>query len=401
MNKLYYKEQDLTNKRVLMRVDYNVPLKDGQIESNTRITATLPTLRHIIAQAGAKLVLMSHLGRPDGKPKPECSLAICAEELRKLLPGVTVHFVPDCLAAAGTIESMHAGEICLLENLRYYGEEERNDAEFARKLAAYGDVFINDAFGTAHRAHASTEGVTHFFQGRCYAGDLMKRELDYLGDAVYAPVHPFVVILGGAKIADKIKVVENLVQKCDKLLIGGGMAYTFLKAQGKEIGRCLLQGDKIRMCQRLLAQYKDKIVLPVDGKYTAQVDFKNRRVPGPVVECDVDHIPADMEACDIGSRTVELFSGIIQGARTVVWNGPVGIFEIEPFNQGTQAIARAVQHATAQGAKCVIGGGDSESAIKQAKLENVGHISTGGGASLEFLEGKPMPGIASLTSKTA
>lgn len=381
-----------------MRVDYNVPLSEAgkKIDSNNRIVATIPTLRHILAQPGAKIILMSHLGRPDGKPNPEMSLRVVAEELRKLL-NVPVHFVPDCLQGDATIASMNPGEIVLLENLRYYGEEERNDAEFARKLASYGDVFINDAFGTAHRAHASTQGVTKYFPGKCYAGDLMKLELDYLGDAMAAPVRPFVAILGGAKIADKIKVVENLVQKVDKLIIGGGMAYTFLKAQGKEIGRCLLQADKLRMCEKLLEKYGDKIVLPVDGKYTAELDFKNRRV-GAVTVADVDHIPVNMEAVDIGPRTMQLFADTIKTARTVVWNGPVGVFEVEGCDVGTCEVARALAFVTENGGKTAVGGGDSEAAVKKAGVR-VGHVSTGGGASLEFLEGKPMPGVESLTSR--
>ena len=397
MAKLTLKDLELAGKRVLMRVDFNVPLDENQqITDDARIQAALPSIQHVIQQGG-KLILMSHLGRPKGRIVPEMSLAPAAERLSTLL-GQRVPLAPDCVGAEveAMVSGMNEGDVLLLENLRFHPEEEKNDAAFAERLARSGDCFVNDAFGAAHRAHASTEGVTHFFD-ECAAGFLMQKELEYLSAAVGQPKRPFVAILGGAKVSDKIPVIEHLLTKVDTLILGGGMAFTFFKAQGKEIGNSLLDADRIAFAGDLLARAGDKLALPVDCVVTDKLDFDGRKV-GAVKTVPSDQIPADWEGVDIGPETVKRFSEIIASAQTVVWNGPMGVFEIEDTAKGTFAIAEALAEATRTGATTIIGGGDSASAVKQAGVEQqMSHVSTGGGASLEFLEGKTLPGVEALT----
>ena len=399
MAKLTLKDVALADKRVLMRVDFNVPLDENQqITDDARIQAALPSIQYVIEQGG-KLILMSHLGRPKGNVVPKMSLTPAATRLSELL-GQPVPLAPDCVGAE--VEAMAArmneGDVLLLENLRFHPEEEKNDPAFAEQLAALGDCFVNDAFGTAHRAHASTEGVTHFFD-QCAAGFLMQKELEYLGAAVGQPKRPFVAILGGAKVSDKIPVIEHLLTKVDTLILGGGMAFTFFKAQGKEIGSSLLDADRIAFAGDVLAQAGDKFALPVDCVVTDKLDFDGRKV-GAVKTVPSDQIPADWEGVDIGPETIKQFSEIIKSAKTVVWNGPMGVFEIEETAKGTFAIAEALAEATKKGATTIIGGGDSASAVKQAGVEQqMSHVSTGGGASLEFLEGKALPGVEALTER--
>jgi phosphoglycerate kinase len=398
MKKLTVEDLDLHDKRVLMRVDFNVPLENGKVTNDKRIQAALPTISYIVKKGG-KLVLMSHLGRPKGTRVSEMSLKPCVTVLSRLL-GKDVAFVDDCIGAAVTmaVNGLNAGDVLLLENLRYYQEETDNDALFAEKLAKHGDLYVNDAFGTAHRAHASTEGVTHFIK-QCAAGYLMVKELDYLGGVMENPQRPFVAILGGAKISGKIDVITNLLPKVDKVIIGGGMAYTFFKARGLEIGRSLLETDKVDYAKKILAQAGDKIVLPVDCMITDFFDFKARRI-GNLKEVSVEAIPADWESLDIGSKTIETFRGVLENAKTVIWNGPMGVFEIDETAKGTYAIADLLSQVTAKGATTVIGGGDSASAVNKAGVaDKVSHVSTGGGASLEFIEGKTLPGVAALTDK--
>ena len=398
MKKLTVEDLALTGKRVLMRVDFNVPLENGKVADDTRIRAALPTIKHIV-EKGGRLILMSHLGRPKGARVPEMSLKPCAAVLGELLGG-PVAFVDDCIGAAvqSAVAGLSGGDILLLENLRYYAEEEKNDPGFAEKLAKLGDLYVNDAFGTAHRAHASTEGVTHFFD-QCAAGYLMMKELDYLGAVIENPARPFVAILGGAKISGKIDVLTHLLPKVDKVIIGGGMAYTFFKAQGLEIGKSLLEADKVDFARDILAQGGDKIVLPVDCLVTDFFDFGARKI-GALKQVSTDAIPADWESLDIGSQTIEKFRAVLSGAKTVVWNGPMGVFEIPQTAKGTYAIAQLLAEVTAGGATTVIGGGDSASAVAKAGVaDKVSHVSTGGGASLEFMEGKTLPGVAALTDK--
>lgn len=398
MKKLTVEELALTGKRVLMRVDFNVPLENGKVADDTRIRAALPTIKHIV-EKGGRLILMSHLGRPKGARVPEMSLKPCAAVLGELLGG-PVAFVDDCIGAAveDVVAGLDDGDILLLENLRYYAEEEKNDPGFAGKLAKLGDLYVNDAFGTAHRAHASTEGVTHFFD-QCAAGYLMMKELDYLGAVIENPARPFVAILGGAKISGKIDVLTHLLPKVDKVIIGGGMAYTFFKAQGLEIGKSLLEADKVDFARDILAQGGDKIVLPVDCLVTDFFDFGARKI-GELKQVSTGAIPPDWESLDIGSQTIEKFRAVLSGAKTVVWNGPMGVFEIPQTAKGTYAIAELLAEVTAGGATTVIGGGDSASAVDKAGVaDKVSHVSTGGGASLEFMEGKILPGVAALTDK--
>ena len=397
MAKLFIEDLKVTGKRVLMRVDFNVPIDKGVITSEKRIDASLPSIKFLSGQ-GAKVILMSHLGRPKGEKKPEFSMKPVAENLKTKITA-PVSFVNDCIGDAVTkaVVGMNNGDVLVLENLRFYKEEEKNDPEFSKKLASLGDIYVNDAFGTAHRAHASTEGVTKYFK-ECAAGYLMKKELDYLGIAMSNPKRPFVAVMGGAKVSDKIEVITSLLAKVDTLIIGGGMVYTFYKAQGKETGKSLLEADKVEVAKKILADAKakgKKLLLPVDDVVAGE--FKNES-PSRVVENG--NIPKDMMGLDIGPKSIALFCKELETAKTIVWNGPMGVFEMENFSKGTFAIAQALAQATAKGATTIIGGGDSASAIKKAGLsKKVSHVSTGGGASLEFLEGKILPGVAALTEK--
>lgn len=398
MNKLTIDNLQLKGKRVLVRVDFNVPLDEHQqITDDNRIVESLPTIKKIIADGG-RAILMSHLGRPKGKPKPEFSLKPVANHLAKLL-NKPVKFAVDCIgeAAAREVNILKDGEVLLLENLRYHNEEEANDPNFAKQLAGFGDLYVNDAFGSAHRAHASTEGVTKFIK-TCVAGYLMKKELDYLGRAVGKPVRPYVAILGGVKISGKIDVIQNLMSKVDALLIGGGMMFTFYKAQGMEIGKSLLEEDKIDLAKKILAEAKQKnitLLLPTDCVVGDK--FENSAKTNVV---NVSAIPAGWMGLDIGPETIKSFSAEIRKAKTVVWNGPMGVFEMDNFAKGTNAIAHALADATKAGTTTIVGGGDSAAAIAKAGLEkSVSHVSTGGGASLEFLEGKALPGVEALTEK--
>jgi phosphoglycerate kinase len=398
MKKLTVEDLDLHGKRVLMRVDFNVPLEDGKVANDKRIQAALPTIRYIV-EKGGKLILMSHLGRPKGSRVAEMSLKPCVAVLSRLL-GKDVAFVDDCIGEAveTAANGLNAGDVLLLENLRYYKEETDNDSGFAGKLAKLGDMYVNDAFGTAHRAHASTEGVTHFID-QCAAGYLMVKELDYLGRVMENPARPFVAILGGAKISGKIDVITNLLPKVDKVIIGGGMAYTFFKARGLEIGRSLLEADKVAYAKEILTQGGDKLVLPVDCMVTDFFDFDARKI-GTLKEVGADAIPPDWESLDIGSKSIETFRFVLENAKTVIWNGPMGVFEIDETARGTYAIAELLAQVTAKGATTVIGGGDSASAVNKAGVAaKVSHVSTGGGASLEFIEGKTLPGVAALTDR--
>jgi|GEM_PF-109671 len=396
MNKLTVEDLNLQGKRVLMRVDFNVPLENGKVANDKRIKAALPTIKYIVKNGG-KLILISHLGRPKGQRVPEMSLKPCVAVLSELL-GKDVAFVDDCIGA--TVESavgkIQEGDVLLLENLRYYKEETDNDPAFAEKLAAFGDLYVNDAFGTAHRAHASTEGVTHYFD-RCAAGYLMMKELDYLGRVMENPESPFVAILGGAKISGKIDVITKLLPKVDQVIIGGGMTYTFFKAQGLEIGNSLLEDDKVDYAKEILAQGDNKIVLPLDCLVSDFFDFKARKI-GELKEVANDGIPMGWIGLDIGSKSIENFRTLLKSAKTIIWNGPMGVFEIDETARGTYAIADILADVTARGATTVIGGGDSASAVNKAGVaDKVSHVSTGGGASLEFIEGKTLPGVAALT----
>ena len=395
MSKLSIDKVNLNGKRVLVRVDFNVPLDEKlKITDDIRITAALPTIKKIMNDGG-RCILMSHLGRPKGAPNPKYSLKPAAIRLGELLDQ-DVKFAPDCVGdqVKAIVNSLKDGEVVLLENLRFHSEEEKNDPEFAQQLAELGDVYINDAFGSAHRAHASTEGITKYIKV-CAAGYLMQKELQYLGEAVANPVHPFTAILGGSKISGKIDVIENLLPKVDNLLIGGGMAYTFYKAMGYEIGSSLLEEEKIDLAKQMLLKFKTskaKVMLPQDNVVASE--FKNDS-PSTVVEAD--KIPSDKMGLDIGPNTIDEFKEVVLSSKTIIWNGPMGVFEFDNFAKGTDEIASALAQATAQGAVTIIGGGDSAAAIKKAGLDDkVTHVSTGGGASLEFLEGKVLPGVAAL-----
>lgn len=389
MAKLSIRDLALKDKVLFMRVDFNVPLAPGgrEITSDKRIRASLPSIKYALDH-GAGLILASHLGRPKGKPNPEMSLKPVAACLEGLL-GRPVTFAPDCVGPAVEALRPKPGGMLLLENLRYHKEEEANDPEFSRQLAKQADLYVNDAFGTAHRAHASTVGMIQFMP-QAAAGLLMDKELEYLFKATQNPARPAVAILGGAKVSDKIEVIENLMKFVDRLLIGGAMAYTFLKAKGEPVGKSLVEDDKLDLARRLMDSAGDKLVLPVD--HVAAAEFREH-APHDVVTA----IPDGKMGLDIGPRTVEIFSGIIQGAKTIIWNGPMGVFEKPPFDAGTVAVGKAV---AASGALSVVGGGDSEKAVKQAGVaDRISHISTGGGASLEFLAGMELPGVAALTEK--
>lgn len=374
---------DVKGKRVLMRVDFNVPLEAGRIGDDRRIAQAIPTIKNVIDRGG-KLILMSHLGRPKGGPEAKFSLKPAADRLGELL-GKKVAFANDCIGVEveQAVTAMKDGEVLLLENLRFHKEEEKNDPNFAKQLARLGDIYVNDAFGTAHREHASTFGAAQALQGKPRAiGFLIQKELKFLGEAVSNPKRPFVAILGGAKVSDKISVIEQLLSKADTLLIGGAMAYTFFLAQGKEVGKSLVERDKVELAKSLLAKAGGKIKLPVD---TVISDKMSDDAITQIVE---GNIPAHLEGFDIGPKTIELYKAEIAGAKTIIWNGPMGVFEKKPFQAGTKAIALAVAEATSKsGATTIIGGGDSAAAIEQFGLaEKVSHVSTGGGASLEFLE---------------
>jgi phosphoglycerate kinase len=391
MNKKTVRDIDVADKRVLVRVDFNVPLENGTVSDDTRIRAALPTIQYLIDHK-AKAILCSHLGRPRGKPDPAYSLGPVGVRLSQLL-GREVRTAPDCVGPVvqDLVSTMQHGDLLLLENLRFHPEEEANEAGFVQTLASLADVYVDDAFGSAHRAHASTAGVAKHLPA--VAGFLMERELNFLGRALTSPTRPFVAILGGAKVSDKIAVIENLLGKVDRLLIGGGMANTFLQAQGKEVGQSLVETDKLEVARDLLQKGASKLVLPMDVVIADQFDAHALRST-----VAVNDVPSSWRILDIGPKTVERFKEHLHGARTVVWNGPMGVFEMTPFAEGTFAIAHAL--AELSGATTIVGGGDSAAAVEQAGVtERITHLSTGGGASLEFLEGRELPGVAVLQDK--
>jgi phosphoglycerate kinase len=395
MAKLSVRDLDLKGKRIFMRVDFNVPLNDaGEITDDTRIQASLPTIQYIVARGG-RLILASHLGRPKGKPNPKMSLKPAATRLAQLL-GKPVAFAADCIGpeAEAAATALKDGDVLLLENLRFHPEEEKNDPEFAKKLAALAEVYVDDAFGSAHRAHASTEGITHFLSP-CAAGLLMEKELEYLGKAVGHPERPYVAIVGGAKVSDKIELLQNLMKFADSVLIGGAMAYTFLKAQGVEVGLSKVEADKLDLARDLLQFAERRSIdfrLPLDHIVAEKLDASAAAEVAPTRS-----IPANRLGVDIGPATRADYAAHIAKAKTIVWNGPMGVFEIPQFAEGTMAIARAVADSSAVS---VVGGGDSVAAVKKAGVEaKITHISTGGGASLEFLSGITLPGVAALTDK--
>ncbi len=398
MNKLTIQDLDLRGKRVFIRCDFNVPLKDGVVTDDTRIRETLPTLKLAI-EKGGKLVLASHLGRPKGGPDPKYSLKPAAKKLEELL-GKPVAFAADCVGADAEAKSkaLKDGDVLVLENVRFHPEEEKNDEAFSKQLAALCDgMFVCDAFGSAHRAHASVVGITRFVK-QSAAGLLMEKELAYIGKAISNPARPFVAILGGAKVSDKIEVVENLMKIADAMLIGGGMAYTFLKAQGLPIGKSLVENDKLDLAKKLLAEAKQKnfkLLLPVD--HVIAPEFK---ADSPSKTVDVGATPDDQMGLDIGPKTVAAYNAEIAKAKTIVWNGPMGVFEMPAFAKGTLEVAKAVAAATTAGATSIVGGGDSVAAVHQSGVaKQISHISTGGGASLEFLGGTKLPGVEALTNK--
>lgn len=394
LRKKTLKDMDFKNRRALVRVDFNVPMQDGEISDDTRIRAAVPTIEYLMKQ-GAKVILASHFGRPKGgKPQDEFRLDPVAKRLAELL-GVNVVKVNDTIGEEPkqAIAKMNWGDVLLLENTRFYKEETDNDPQFSKSLAELADVFVNDAFGAAHRAHASTAGVAEYLPS-C-AGFLMEKELDALGKAIHNPERPFTAIMGGAKVSDKIEVIQNMLNIVDTLVIGGGMAYTFLKAQGYEIGKSILEADKLDLALSLIKKADElgvELVLPVDVVVASdfKVDADRQVVP-------ISAIPADWEGMDIGPETIDIFAAIIRDSKTVIWNGPVGVFEMEPFAKGTFALAEAMANSEAI---TIIGGGDSASAVAQAGYEDkMTHVSTGGGASLEFLEGKELPGVAALNDR--
>ncbi len=392
--------KDLQGKKVLVRCDFNVPLKEGKITDENRLVAALPTIKKLIADGG-KVILCSHLGKPKGEPKPELSLAPVAVRLSELL-GQEVKFAADPEVvgpnAKAAVEAMKDGEVVLLENTRYRAEETKNGEAFSKDLASLCDVYVDDAFGTAHRAHCSNVGVTQYVD-TAVVGYLMQKEIDFLGNAVDNPVRPFVAILGGAKVADKLNVISNLLEKCDTLIIGGGMAFTFLKAQGKEIGKSLVDDTKLDYCREMVekaAKLGKKLLLPVDAAVAASFPDPID-APIEVQNVSVDAIPADTMGLDIGPETAKLYADTVKSAKTVVWNGPMGVFENPTLAQGTIAVAKALADTEAT---TIIGGGDSAAAVNQLGFgDKMTHISTGGGASLEFLEGKELPGVAAANNK--
>ena len=384
------KEADLKGKRVLIRVDFNVPLKNGVVTDNTRIKAALPTVQYILEQ-GASLVVMSHFGRPKGQKNPDFSMAPIAKEFEKLL-GRPVKLAPDVIGpeVEAEVKALKPGEVLLLENVRFYKEEEANDPEFAKTLASYGDIYCNDAFGTAHRAHASTEGVSHYLPS--YAGFLIEKEVKFMAPLLENPEKPFVAIIGGSKVSSKITVLESLVKTCDTIVIGGGMAYTFLSVLGNKIGKSLFEPDYVDTAKAFLEKAKEKgvkVILPVDN--VCAKEFSDNAEP---ILVDSDNISDDLMGMDIGPKTVALITDALKDAKSVVWNGPMGVFEFDAFAKGTEAVAKAL---AASNATTVVGGGDSVAAINKFGLASkISHVSTGGGASLEFLEGKTLPGIKAL-----
>ena len=402
LNKKSVDDISVKGKRVLCRCDFNVPLKEGKITDENRLVAALPTIKKLISDGG-KVILCSHLGKPKGEPKPELSLAPVAKRLSELL-GQPVLFAKDDNVvgenAKKAVSEMKDGDVVLLENTRYRAEETKNGEAFSKDLASLADVFVDDAFGTAHRAHCSNVGVTEFINGPAVVGYLMEKEIRFLGQAVENPVRPFVAILGGAKVSDKLAVIDNLLEKCNTLIIGGGMAFTFVKAQGYEIGKSLVDDEKLQYCKDMLAKAKDKgceILLPVDAvcasSFPDPIDDKNL----PVKTVDINAIPADMLGLDIGPKSQELFANAVKSAKTVVWNGPMGVFENPVLAQGTIAVAKALAETDAT---TIIGGGDSAAAVNILGFgDKMTHISTGGGASLEFLEGKELPGVAAANNK--
>ena len=400
LNKKSVDDINVKGKKVLVRCDFNVPLKDGKITDENRLVAALPTIQKLIKDGG-KVILCSHLGKPKGEPKPELSLAPVAVRLSELL-GQEVKFAADANVvgdnAKAAVAAMNDGDVVLLENTRYRAEETKNGEAFSKELASLADVFVNDAFGTAHRAHCSNVGVTEYVD-TAVVGYLMQKEIDFLGNAVNSPERPFVAILGGAKVADKLNVISNLLEKCDTLIIGGGMAYTFLKAKGYEIGKSLVDDSKIDYCKEMMEKAEKlgkKLLLPVD---TVMIEDFPNPIDAPVdtTVCAADQMDASKEGCDIGPKTVELYSDAVKTAKTVVWNGPMGVFENPTLAAGTKAVAAALAETDAI---TIIGGGDSAAAVNQLGYgDKMSHISTGGGAYLEFLEGKELPGVAAADDK--
>ena len=385
------READLSNKRVLIRVDFNVPLKEGKVTDATRIVAALPTIKYILSQPGTSLVVMSHFGRPKGKKNPDFSMIPVGKKFEELL-GRPVKVASDVIGeeVKKEVEALKAGEVLLLENCRFYPDEEANNPEFAKELASFGDVYVNDAFGTAHRAHASTEGVAHYLPA--YAGFLIEKEVKFMAPLLENPEKPFVAIIGGSKVSSKISVLESLVKTCDAIVIGGGMAYTFLKVQGHQIGKSLVEDDYLETAKNFLAAAEKKgvkVILPVD--HVCAAAFAEDAEP---VAVDAIDIPADLMGMDIGPKTTAAIVAELASAKSVVWNGPMGVFEFASFAKGTEAVAKAL---AASNATTVVGGGDSVAAINKFGLaDKISHVSTGGGASLEFLEGKVLPGIKAL-----
>ncbi|MDZ7805755.1 MAG: phosphoglycerate kinase [Gracilimonas sp.] len=397
MAKLTLNDVEVKGKKVLMRVDFNVPIENGKISDDNRIVQALPSIKHVIENGGL-LILTSHLGRPAGEYDPEFSLKPTADHLSTLIDA-KVHFAEDCIGekAEAVINNADFGDVVVLENVRFHPEEKKNDEEFSKKLATHGDLFVNDAFGSSHRAHASVAGVTRYLQP-AVSGYLLEKEIKYLEESINDPERPFVAILGGAKVSDKIGVIENLLSKVDTIIVGGGMTYTFYKAKGWPIGKSLVEEDKVGLAKELLEKAKKagvKFMLPMDS--VVAKEFKNDAEHKVV---DEDGIEDGWMALDIGPQSALAFGNVIKGAKTVVWNGPMGVFEMENFEDGTFAVAEALAEATKFGATTIIGGGDSAAAIKAAGLmDKVSHVSTGGGASLEYLEGKELPGVTSLTDK--